>query len=244
MLWSLSFQCSWMDFVEESFYLWHSDITTAARHYLIWAYTQLSCLLISSQWPCTTWCPYMEIICRAHRQWGHFWKSKHSLGGWVFHEEPRMPSVWSPQWAGSCFRGWGLQWTHFRLISELFYTQRSREGGNSPERANIWKIFCSSEQRRSLLGKSSWAEVWEIHSTFSSPFFSFLWKYFIGNSNACLLANIWKNFLLIIKAADALSHVLTAASKFLWAYNVKFYSTTHVHYDPMNIKLQTYMQLL
>ena len=33
--------------VEESFYLWHSDITTAARHYLIWAYTQLSCLLIS-----------------------------------------------------------------------------------------------------------------------------------------------------------------------------------------------------
>ena len=51
--------------VEESFYLWHSDITTAARHYLIWAYTQLSCLLISPQWPCTIWCPYMEIICRA-----------------------------------------------------------------------------------------------------------------------------------------------------------------------------------
>ena len=56
MLWNLSFHCSWMDFVEESFYLWHSDITSAARHYLIWAYTQLSCLLISPQWPCTIWC--------------------------------------------------------------------------------------------------------------------------------------------------------------------------------------------
>ena len=31
-----------------------------------------------------------------------------------------------------------VEWTHFqKLISELFYTQRSREGGNSRERANI-----------------------------------------------------------------------------------------------------------
>ena len=163
--------------VEESFYLWHSDITTAARHYLIWAYTRLSAFLSLS----TVALHYMMPIYGDHLpclgQWGHFWKSKHSLGGWVFHEEPRMPSVWSPQWAGSCFRGWGLQWTHFRLISELFYTQRSREGGNSPERANIWKIFCSSEQRRSLLGKSSWAEVWEIHSPFFLP------AYFSDNMN-------------------------------------------------------------
>ena len=49
MLWNLSFQCSWMDFVEESFYLWHSDITSAARHYLIWAYPP-SDFLISLQY--------------------------------------------------------------------------------------------------------------------------------------------------------------------------------------------------
>ena len=44
-------------------------------------------------------------------------------------EEPRMPSVRSHN--GGQLLSW--QWTHFRLISQLFYTQRSPEDGNSRE---------------------------------------------------------------------------------------------------------------
>ena len=143
--------------VEESFYLWHSDITTAARHYLIWAYLLPPFLSLSTHWPCTIWCPYMEIICpafsgnevtfeRANILWEFFTKIQecHRSGA---HN-------------GRAAAFGDSQWTHFRLISELFYTQRSLEGGNSGERANIWKIFCSSElQGRSLLGKSARADV-------------------------------------------------------------------------------------
>ena len=96
MLWNLSFQCSWMDFVEESFYLWHSDITSAARHYLIWAYPPLRLSYLSAVWPCTIWCPYMEII-------RHPWAMRSLLKEQTFfermgefpekrREEPRMPS--------------------------------------------------------------------------------------------------------------------------------------------------------
>ena len=134
MLWNLSFQCSWMDFVEESFYLWHSDITSAARHYLIWAYPPSSpTSYLSAAWPCTIWCPYMEIT-------RHPWAMRSLLKEQTFfermgefpekrREEPRMPSVRSHN--GGQLLWW--QWTHFRLISQLFYTQRSPEDGNSRE---------------------------------------------------------------------------------------------------------------
>ena len=133
MLWNLSFQCSWMDFVEESFYLWHSDITSAARHYLIWASPPLRLSYLSAAWPCTIWCPYMEII-------RHPWAMRSLLKEQTFfermgefpekrREEPRMPSVRSHN--GGQLLWW--QWTHFRLISQLFYTQRSPEDGNSRE---------------------------------------------------------------------------------------------------------------
>ena len=60
----LKIQCSWMSLCGGkllSVTLRHND--RAARHYLIWANTQL--LISLQQWPCTIWCPYMEIICPA-----------------------------------------------------------------------------------------------------------------------------------------------------------------------------------
>ena len=160
MLWN----CSWMDFVEESFYLWHSDITSAARHYLIWAYPPLRLSYLSAVWPCTIWCPYMEITC-------HPWAMRSLLKEQTFfermgefpekrREEPRMPSVRSHN--GGQLLSW--QWTHFRLISQLFYTQRSPEDGNSREQLGKYlenllfieatkitpgKIHCSWHLRKS-----------------------------------------------------------------------------------------------
>ena len=88
---------------------------------------------LSTQWPCTIWCPYMEII-------RHPWAMRSLLKEQTFfermgefpekrREEPRMPSVRSHN--GGQLLSW--QWTHFRLISQLFYTQRSPEDGNSRE---------------------------------------------------------------------------------------------------------------
>ena len=88
---------------------------------------------LSAVWPCTIWCPYMEII-------RHRWAMRSLLKEQTFfermgefpekrREEPRMPSVRSHN--GGQLLSW--QWTHFRLISQLFYTQRSPEDGNSRE---------------------------------------------------------------------------------------------------------------
>ena len=160
--------------VEESFYLWHSDITSAARHYLIWAYTQPSCFLSLS---IAVALHYMMPIYGDHMPWAMRSLLKEQTFFGRMSLFTRSQECHRSETHNGRPAAWGLQWTHFRLISELFYTQRSRQGGNSPERANIWKIFCSSEQRRSLLGKSARAEVWEIHSTFVPPIILLLnWK--------------------------------------------------------------------
>ena len=156
----LSFQCSWMDFVEESFYLWHSDITSAARHYLIWAYPP-SDFLISLQYGLALYDAHIWRSPATRGQWGHFWKSKHSLREWESFQrrEERSQECHrsGPTMGGSCFGGSGHILGSFP--SYFIHNGLRRTEILESSSANIWKIFCSSKRPRSLLGKSTTAEI-------------------------------------------------------------------------------------
>ena len=125
------------EFVEELFYLWHSDITSAARHFLIWALPLLPSYLsaaVALHYMMPIYGDFVSIEAADNEVtfqrtniyvWSSYgemniWKSyiAHiSLGTWAGNEvtferanilweeeeEPRMPSVWSSQWEGSCF---------------------------------------------------------------------------------------------------------------------------------------------
>ena len=143
---------------EESFYQWHSDITTARQD--ITLYGQTPNFLSPYNSGLALYDAHIWRSSALPRAMRSLLKEQTFFGRMSFSRRAKNAIGLESTMAGQLLSGlcWWW-WTHFRLISELFYTQRSREGGNSRERANIWKIFCSSEQGKTLLGKSAGFEV-------------------------------------------------------------------------------------
>ena len=151
-----------------SLYLWHSDITSkAARHCLIWAKLTQLCILISLHSGLALYDAlpiYGNHLPRAMRSL----LKEQTFFGRIrdFHEEPRMPSVWSGHNGRAAAFGAGDSGGHILGSFRSYFIHNGRAGGRKFSRASKYLenlLFIGAGKKPP--GKIRW--IWGLRNPLS-----------------------------------------------------------------------------